>query len=58
MNQLRTFQFPEDAGPMSHPIRPSSYIEINNFYTVTIYEKGAELFECSIPSLEKRAFKR
>ena len=40
---LRTVQFPEDAGPMSHPVRPDSYIEINNFYTVTIYEKGAEV---------------
>ena len=40
---LRARQFPEDAGPMSHPIRPDSYIEINNFYTVTIYEKGAEV---------------
>jgi aminopeptidase N len=40
---LRTAQFPEDAGPMAHPVRPDSYIEINNFYTVTIYEKGAEL---------------
>jgi len=40
---LRTSQFPEDAGPMAHPVRPDSYIEINNFYTVTIYEKGAEV---------------
>ncbi|MDB5730998.1 MAG: pepN [Variovorax sp.] len=40
---LRTAQFPEDAGPMAHPVRPDSYIEITNFYTVTIYEKGAEL---------------
>ena len=40
---LRTAQFPEDAGPMAHPVRPDSYIEISNFYTVTIYEKGAEL---------------
>ena len=40
---LRTAQFPEDAGPMAHPVRPDSYVEINNFYTVTIYEKGAEL---------------
>ena len=40
---LRARQFPEDAGPMAHPIRPESYIEINNFYTVTIYEKGAEV---------------
>ena len=40
---LRTMQFPEDAGPMAHPVRPDSYAEINNFYTVTVYEKGAEL---------------
>lgn len=40
---LRTAQFPEDAGPMAHPVRPDSYVEISNFYTVTIYEKGAEV---------------
>ncbi len=40
---LRMHQFPEDAGPLAHPVRPSSYIEINNFYTATVYEKGAEL---------------
>jgi len=40
---LRRHQFPEDAGPMAHPIRPESYIEINNFYTMTVYEKGAEI---------------
>ncbi len=40
---LRTAQFPEDAGPMAHPVRPDSYLEINNFYTVTVYEKGAEV---------------
>jgi len=40
---LRSHQFAEDAGPMSHPVRPSSYVEINNFYTVTIYNKGAEV---------------
>ncbi len=40
---LRTFQFPEDAGPLAHPVRPASYIEMDNFYTVTIYEKGAEV---------------
>ena len=43
VNVLRTAQFAEDAGPMSHPIRPSSYQEISNFYTLTIYEKGAEV---------------
>ncbi len=40
---LRTAQFPEDAGPMAHPVRPDQYAEINNFYTVTVYEKGAEV---------------
>ena len=40
---LRTVQFPEDAGPMAHPVRPDSYVEINNFYSVTVYEKGAEV---------------
>ncbi|MCR2531465.1 hypothetical protein NSP46_25645, partial [Salmonella enterica] len=40
---LRAAQFPEDAGPMAHPIRPDSYQEIGNFYTATVYEKGAEV---------------
>ncbi len=40
---LRTRQFAEDAGPLAHPVRPESYIEINNFYTLTVYEKGAEV---------------
>ena len=40
---LRGRQFPEDAGPLAHPVRPASYIEINNFYTATVYEKGAEV---------------
>ena len=40
---LRTAQFAEDAGPMAHPIRPESFMEINNFYTLTVYEKGAEV---------------
>jgi aminopeptidase N len=40
---LRRFQFPEDAGPTAHAVRPESYIEINNFYTPTVYEKGAEI---------------
>ncbi|MEE4173599.1 MAG: aminopeptidase N [Xanthomonadales bacterium] len=41
VRDLRSRQFPEDAGPMAHPIRPDSYIEINNFYTATVYQKGA-----------------
>ena len=40
---LRARQFPEDAGPLAHPVRPSSYLKIDNFYTATIYEKGAEI---------------
>ena len=40
---LRQHQFPEDAGPLAHPVRPTSYREINNFYTATVYEKGAEV---------------
>ncbi|MGD8582305.1 MAG: aminopeptidase N [Gammaproteobacteria bacterium] len=43
VNVLRTSQFAEDAGPMAHPIQPASYLEINNFYTVTVYNKGAEV---------------
>ncbi|WP_257266915.1 aminopeptidase N [Endozoicomonas sp. ONNA2] len=43
VNILRTAQFAEDAGPMAHPVRPESFIEISNFYTVTVYEKGAEV---------------
>ncbi|HYN58144.1 MAG TPA: aminopeptidase N [Rubrivivax sp.] len=41
--KLRTLQFPEDAGSMAHPVRPDSYVAINNFYTPTVYEKGAEV---------------
>ncbi|KAA0444591.1 MAG: aminopeptidase N, partial [Candidatus Thioglobus sp.] len=43
VRRLRTHQFAEDAGPMAHPVRPESYIEMNNFYTLTVYEKGAEI---------------
>ena len=43
VKRLRARQFPEDAGPMAHPVRPDSYLEINNFYTPTVYEKGAEV---------------
>ena len=41
--KLRTVQFPEDAGSMAHPVRPDQYVAINNFYTPTVYEKGAEV---------------
>ena len=43
VQHLRRMQFPEDSGPLAHPIRPDNYIEINNFYTMTVYEKGAEV---------------
>jgi len=42
-NILRSHQFREDSGPMAHPVRPESYVEINNFYTLTVYNKGAEV---------------
>lgn len=43
VRNLRAFQFPEDSGPMAHPVRPDAYIKMDNFYTMTVYEKGAEL---------------
>ena len=43
VRRLRSMQFPEDSGPTAHPVRPDSFVEISNFYTVTIYEKGAEV---------------
>lgn len=55
---LRDHQFPEDSGPMAHPIRPESYEEINNFYTVTVYEKGAEVIRMLQTLLGKDGFKR
>ena len=54
---LRTHQFPQDAGPMAHPVRPDSYIEINNFYTVTIYNKGAEVIRMLHTLIGEEAFK-
>ncbi|WP_281971070.1 MULTISPECIES: aminopeptidase N [unclassified Polynucleobacter] len=55
---LRQVQFPEDAGPMAHPIRPDSYQEINNFYTVTIYEKGAEIIRMQHTLLGEAGFRK
>lgn len=55
---LRAAQFPEDAGPMAHPIRPESYVEINNFYTVTVYEKGAEVIRMQQTLLGRAGFRR
>jgi aminopeptidase N len=55
---LRTLQFPEDAGPMAHPVRPDQYAEINNFYTVTIYEKGAEVVRMMQTLVGREGFAR
>ncbi|WMP17077.1 aminopeptidase N [Thiothrix lacustris] len=55
---LRTFQFAEDASPMAHPIRPASYMEINNFYTVTVYEKGAEVVRMYQTLLGRDGFRK
>jgi len=55
---LRTRQFPEDAGPLAHPVRPESYIEINNFYTATVYEKGAEVIRMMHTLLGASGFRR
>jgi len=55
---LRTHQFAEDASPMAHPIRPASYMEINNFYTVTVYEKGAEVVRLYQSLLGVEGFRR
>ncbi|WP_089981539.1 aminopeptidase N [Luteibacter sp. UNCMF331Sha3.1] len=55
---LRRAQFPEDAGPLSHPVRPSQYSEINNFYTATVYEKGSELVRMLAGHLGADGFRR
>ncbi|WP_304947674.1 aminopeptidase N [uncultured Parasutterella sp.] len=55
---LRTNQFPEDAGPMAHPIRPESYRQIDNFYTTTVYEKGAEVVRMYQTLFGKEGFRR
>ena len=57
-NTIRTSQFAQDAGPMSHPIRPEEYIEINNFYTVTVYEKGSEVIRMVRTFLGNESFKK
>ncbi len=54
---LRSVQFAEDAGPMAHPIRPDSYLEINNFYTATVYEKGAEVIRMLQTLLGREGFR-
>jgi aminopeptidase N len=55
---LRATQFPEDAGPLAHPIRPDSYLEISNFYTATIYSKGAEVIRMMHSLLGADGFRR
>ncbi len=55
---LRQYQFSEDAGPMAHPVRPDEYMEINNFYTVTVYEKGAEVVGMYATLLGAEGFRR
>lgn len=55
---LRLLQFPEDAGPLAHPVRPESYVEINNFYTTTIYNKGAEVIRMMERVLGHDAFNK
>ncbi|MGZ5593754.1 MAG: aminopeptidase N [Usitatibacter sp.] len=58
VRDLRSRQFPEDAGPMAHPVRPESYVEINNFYTSTVYDKGAEVVRMYATMLGKEGFRR
>ena len=58
VRQLRSKQFPEDAGPMSHSIRPDKYIEINNFYTMTVYQKGSEIIRMYHTLLGEERFQK
>ncbi|MFZ1908586.1 MAG: aminopeptidase N, partial [Burkholderiales bacterium] len=58
VRMLRAAQFPEDAGPMAHPVRPQSYMEIRNFYTMTVYEKGAEVVRMQHTLLGEERFQR
>jgi len=58
VRQLKARQFPEDAGPLAHPVWPDRYIEINNFYTATVYEKGAELCRMLETLLGREGFRK
>ncbi|MFV1976509.1 MAG: aminopeptidase N, partial [Candidatus Scalindua sp.] len=58
VNMLRSAQFIEDGGPMSHPVRPDSYQEINNFYTLTVYQKGAEVVRMIHTILRAAGFRK
>jgi aminopeptidase N len=55
---LKEFQFREDGGPMAHPVRPDSYVEVNNFYTATVYNKGAEVIRMMCTLLGKKGFRK
>jgi aminopeptidase N len=55
---LRNRQFPEDAGPMAHSVRPESYVEVNNFYTPTVYDKGAEVVRMYATLVGREGFRR
>ena len=57
VSHLRSLQFPEDSGPLAHPVRPPTYAEISNFYTYTVYEKGAELVRMIHTIVGPAAFK-
>ncbi len=58
VRMLRTHQFAEDAGPLAHPVQPQSYIEVNNFYTLTVYEKGAEIIRMLHTLVGEENFRR
>jgi aminopeptidase N len=58
VRRLKSYQFAEDAGPLAHPVRPETYREINNFYTVTVYEKGAEVVRMLKTLLGPRGFRK
>ena len=58
VRDLRALQFPEDAGPMAHPVRPDAFVEINNFYTATVYEKGSELVRMMATLVGRDGFRR
>ncbi len=58
VSKLRAHQFPEDAGPMAHPVMPEAYIQMNNFYTMTVYEKGSELIRMIHQLLGEKNFQK
>ena len=58
VRSLKAAQFPEDAGPLAHPVRPNRYIEINNFYTATVYKKGAEVVRMLQTLLGRDGFRK